>query len=263
MSLLGSQSTGGSVNTAQSYNKSQSSSYSNTNGAAATASSNWQASQANSAANAAWWDAAKFNAEQAAIQRDWQERMANTVYQRSVADMRKAGINPVLAASFGLSSANVGTGATASMSSPQVFMGSSFADQNSASQSSSYGESSSKGQSWQQSTSGLATALEQIGGLINSVLGGIQTGMDINLNMNGLEQLFKNSDKGDTNGNGYYDKSDSIEGLSGVLNGSKKIGTWIVNELNPFNSPIFGEIKNHKNAVKNLTDAKTGKKIYN
>jgi len=34
-------------------------------------------------------------------QRDWEEKMANTAYQRSRTDMEKAGINPILSASQG------------------------------------------------------------------------------------------------------------------------------------------------------------------
>lgn len=262
MSLLGSISSGGSSNSARGYSESNGWSNSYTNGAGATASSNIQANLANTNSAQAWQKAAEFNAAQAQIQRDWQEKMANTVYQRSVKDMKAAGINPILAAGMGLGTASIGSGATASMSAPEIFMGNSFADQTSASQNQSYSENESHGNSWENSTSGLATALQQIGGLINSVLGGIKTGMDINMNLNGLEKLFKDSDKEDSNNNGYYDTSDSIEGLSGVLSGTKTIGSWLVNELNPFNSPIFGEYKKHKNAVKNLTDAKTGKKIY-
>lgn len=64
-----------------------------------------------------------YNSAQAREQRDWQERMRATAYQATVKDMIAAGINPILAAQLGATSA--GSGATASSGMAQGAMGSS------------------------------------------------------------------------------------------------------------------------------------------
>lgn len=53
-----------------------------------------------------------FNSAEAAKNRDWQQYMSNTAHQREVADLKAAGLNPILSASGG-NGAAVTSGATA------------------------------------------------------------------------------------------------------------------------------------------------------
>lgn len=73
----------------------------------------WSARQASKSASR---DTAATNAASAASvqkQMDFQERMSNTQYQRGMADMRKAGLNPILAYKQGGASAPSGAAYTA------------------------------------------------------------------------------------------------------------------------------------------------------
>ena len=67
--------------------------------------------------------AMSYNSAEALANRNWQEHMSNTAYQRAVEDMRKAGLNPILAYAQGGASTPGGSGATitgASMGMPSA-----------------------------------------------------------------------------------------------------------------------------------------------
>lgn len=154
-----------------------------------------------------------FNREEAEKQRNWEAEMANTIYTRSVKNMREAGINPVLAAGMGLSGASVSSGATASFggsSAPlsQTFMGSESAN---SSQSSSWGESN--GSSWSNSESGLATFLNAMGTWVQGAIGALSSSHTINIALQGLEDFV---DSGQAK---EVAKDSAIGGLAGLIPG--------------------------------------------
>lgn len=84
-----------------------------------------------------------FNSSEAQKQRDYETEMSNTAYQRAIADMKKAGINPLLAVQQG--GASTPSGASASSGSVGSRSGHSF------------------------STVGTRSLMSEISGLIHSV----------------------------------------------------------------------------------------------
>lgn len=183
---------GGSQNTGWSTSQNGSSSYSNSWTDAMSA-RQWSAMMADIA-----WERdmeamqaqMNFNSEEAEKQREWQTQMANTIYTRSVKNMREAGINPILAANMGLSGAAVGSGATASLGgTPSAPLAQSFMDSYSASNSISNGWSQSEnmGNSWQSSENGLVTALTALGNMVGNALEHVTSGANIELTLNGLQ----------------------------------------------------------------------------
>lgn len=122
--------------------------------------------------------AMNFNSTEAMKNREWQEHMSNTAYQRAVEDMKKAGLNPILAFQNGGASTPGGSAATisgASMGAPSssalgVSRSSGFVPNSYSSESWSQSDWYNAAQSWNQMLSstgmtplGLQKTLSEIG----------------------------------------------------------------------------------------------------
>jgi hypothetical protein len=129
--------------------------------------------------------AMNFNSTEAMKNREWQEYMSNTAYQRAVEDMKKAGLNPILAFQNGGASTPGGSAGTisgASMGAPTasalgVSRASGFVPNSYSSESWSQSDWYNAAQSWNQMLSstgmspyGLAKALDGINQGVNNVM---------------------------------------------------------------------------------------------
>lgn len=191
--LTGSTSRNGSNNSSWSASNSQSQTY----GSIASAQSLANMREANAFEERMLEKTMAYNAEQARLQREWEQRnidianqMANTTYSRSVKDMIAAGINPILAAGAGLGGVGNGSvsgGASASVGTPTGHMASSSPDVISSSS----GASESEGKSWGSSESGLAVGLQMLGEALGNAISNLNSGSTINNFMQEAGDLAK------------------------------------------------------------------------
>lgn len=136
--------------------------------------------------------AMNFNSTEAMKNREWQEHMSNTAYQRAVADMKEAGLNPILAFQNGGASTPGGSAGTisgASMGAPSssalgISRASGFVPNSYSSESWSQSDWYNAAQSWNQMLSstgmtplGLQKTLSEIGEKAgNAIEEGVNTG---------------------------------------------------------------------------------------
>lgn len=143
------------------------------NGTLATAEDRINAQIANDIQTQNWLMQAAYNSAEARANRQWQEQMSNTAYQRAVNDLKKAGLNPILAAQN--MGASTGSGAQASAGLSSASKANATADSGSSSyqynksSSSSYSKQGSTSHSESQSTK--TTQLKDMIGAITNLMG--------------------------------------------------------------------------------------------
>ena len=147
--------------------------------------------------------AMNYNSAEALANREWQEHMSNTAYQRAVEDMKKAGINPILA--FANGGASTPGGSAGTISGTSMGLASSSALVPNAYESSSWSQSDwfNAAQSWQQMLSttqmtpyGLQKALTEIGDDTGKAIQkSVKTNTKIQGNTHGNRQTEMRQDK--------------------------------------------------------------------
>ena len=207
-----------------------------------------QAAEANSFTEYMWDKAAAynmemferqmdFNAKQAQINRNFQKEMDSTKYARAVLDMEKAGLNPILAVTNGISASGAG-GSTASVSAPSMGSASGIAASGGLLNGVSASEGNYQGQMEYMSgilglisaaLSGFSSAFGSLGSLgeLGEALGGALAGAFITKDYEGVNNKYlQNSNPTTSTGSWfkndqakaqarmdmYYNKNNSIHG---------------------------------------------------
>lgn len=165
--------------------------------------------------------AMNYNSAEAAKNRAWQEQMSNTAYQRAVADMRKAGINPILAYQQG--GASTPGGGQGTISGASMGLASS-----SAASASALGVSQNHNNAWSKASSNWYNAAQAVGDAMSyqhtSADKAFETFKDIFNELGSLANDFGGSKGGSV---GHKPTKDELEYKPGRdFIGSKNIEFW-------------------------------------
>ena len=215
----------GSSNSAQSGSWNNSASYSQTYAPQANANAAAAAERAAEIQRDINRETMNFNREEAQKSRDWEESMANTIYTRSVKNMKEAGINPILAANIGLSGASVGSGATASFGGSSAPMAQSFMDTSSASSASGESFGTSHGSAWMNSESGVITALNALGAMVDSAIDETQAAQDIEKGKKFFDEIQEGAKKYGRSGT-FGNILDAFNSIFNQWNYDEETGEW-------------------------------------
>lgn len=207
-------STSASGNVSQSSNYSNSTSSGATYGSAASAQALANMREANAFTQIMWEKQAEYNSREAQKTRDWQERLANTTYQRTVQDMIKAGVNPILAAGAGLSADSVSSGATANVAGATGQALGAYPDSINSSQSHAEGQSSGSG--WSSSESGLTTFLTAMGQWVTGAIDALSSSQQINIALGTLGDWAEDQKENYDYSKNDWNESDDLSGVQRV-----------------------------------------------